>query len=85
MSTDPPPDPPVPVDDFDVHALLSVALDQAPSVDIADRVVNRLALIETATELARLFGLAPASVVSEAVRSPRAEREPTDEGDDADS
>ncbi len=57
-----------PADGYDVHALLSAVLDQAPPEDLADRVVSRLALIETAMELARLIGLAPTSVVSDAVR-----------------
>ncbi len=76
VSTADPPDAPPLGDDFDVHALLSAALDERPSGDIADRVVNRLALVETAMELARLFGIAPVSLASDAVRP--------EEDDDAD-
>lgn len=77
MSSGDTPRPPPSADDYDVHALLSAVLDQPPPEDLADRVVNRLALVETVVEFARLFGLAPASLASDAVR-------PDEEDDDAD-
>ena len=77
VSSDRPETPPPAGDEYDVHALLSAVLDQPPPDDMADRVVNRLALVETVVELARLFGLAPVSLASDAVR-------PDDEDDDAD-
>ena len=67
----PPEDEPAPaddeLDDVDVHALLSAVVDKPPPADLADRVMSRLALVETVVELGRLFGLVPAEMASDAI------------------
>ncbi|MEM9695346.1 MAG: hypothetical protein AAGA56_22575 [Myxococcota bacterium] len=52
---------------IDVGALLEAVLDQPPPPDLSDRVMGRLALAETVTELARLFGLVPVDVAADIV------------------
>ncbi|MBK8263399.1 MAG: hypothetical protein IPK80_18890 [Nannocystis sp.] len=44
---------------LDIKALLSVALDQRPKDDLQERVMDRIAAITTAIELARLVFIAP--------------------------
>ncbi|MCB9701851.1 MAG: hypothetical protein H6711_08165 [Myxococcales bacterium] len=44
---------------LDIKALLSVALEQRPRDDVQDRVMQRVALMATATEFARLIFVAP--------------------------
>jgi hypothetical protein len=54
-------------DDIDVGALLSAVVDKPPPADLADRVMSRLALVETVVEFGRLFGLVPAEMASDAI------------------
>ncbi|MEM9696355.1 MAG: hypothetical protein AAGA56_27675 [Myxococcota bacterium] len=54
-------------DTIDVGALLEAVLDQPPPPELSDRVVARLALAETLTELARLFGLVPVDIAADIV------------------
>lgn len=44
---------------LDIKALLDVALDERPRDDVAERVMDRVAAMDTLVELARLFGVAP--------------------------
>lgn len=44
---------------IDIKALLSVALEQRPRDDVQERVMNRVAVVTTAMELARLVFVAP--------------------------
>lgn len=44
---------------LDIKALLSVALEQQPRDDVSERVMNRVALMDTLMEFARLIATAP--------------------------
>ncbi|MBT8468859.1 MAG: hypothetical protein KJN97_08930 [Deltaproteobacteria bacterium] len=46
-------------DDIDIQGLLAAALDEAPSMDLAPRVLARLAGITTVVEFVRLIAVAP--------------------------
>ncbi len=55
--------------DIDVHAVLSAVLDKPPPADMADRVLSRVALLDTAMEFAKLFCMGPVNVASESMIS----------------
>jgi len=69
-------------EDIDIHALLSAAVDKPPPDDLTDRVMSRLALMETVVEFGRLLGLVPVKVASDAMS--RDTVEPDDEDDEDD-
>lgn len=45
--------------DINITALLRIALDDEPSGDLSDAVLDRLASVKTLVELSRLVGVAP--------------------------
>ena len=47
--------------EVDIHALLSVALNEPPPDALAERVAARVAALTTVVEFAKLIGLAPSS------------------------
>jgi len=65
---------------LDIKALLQVALDQRPRDDIAERVMDRVAAMDTMVELARLIGVAPLHWLIHAEDAARADR-PADKGE----
>ena len=60
---------------LDIRAVLEASIDRPAPPDLADRVVSRLALVETVFEFARLLGIAPMSAASDAVRPDDRENE----------
>ena len=68
----------------DVHALLAAVVDKPPPADLADRVTSRLALVETVTELGRLFGLVAAKAATESVSDDVSDSETEERGNDDD-
>ena len=64
---------------LDIKALLSVALEQQPRDDVSERVMSRVALMDTLMEFARLVVAAP---IQGLVSHQRAPSEYDDEHDD---
>ncbi len=63
----------------DIKAVLAAVVDRPPPPDLSDRVMSRLALVETFTDFAALIGLVPAEAASEMMHDgepPPTEEEP---------
>ena len=66
---------------LDIRALLSVALEQRPRDDMSERIMSRVAAMETVMEFARLLGAAPFHWLTLAP-DVEPDVEPDDESDD---
>lgn len=72
-------------DELDIKLLLQVALDERPHDDVAQRVMDRVAAMDTLIELFRLVGVAPIHWLLDAERIQVDGPDETGGRDDADT